>query len=524
MHSSSAGPATGRYGRHWLPITALLIFAATAFAHEPPGGLILHLPFDGSLENRGSLPAAGELIGKGGEPAGSQPEFREGRFGQAIYFPGGQAVRVPLDLSYEFYPQVTITAWVYPEGDAHGYVLSNRANSGPTISVSKTGVNARGPDSQPGESGILRPGRWTFVAGVWDTAAGELTLYYGRRSETVEMSDRIRNGAMDIWIGAWDDSLISDLENIRVDDVRVYDRALTAEELEGLWLGQAVAETSSAGASGGSLIGTLPSASDIEQGLGAQVGSLGERSTVGGTTEVERMLAEGRDAAASAGEAGDGNAATPGLAAPEEVAAEVRPFIGLGLADDYSISSRSGSSGSGSSLLDMVDAPIRKLRVKVKGSTARIPCEVSLESEPAGRFRHQSANGSFERFSPGNCGPFLSIESPDLYKNAIVSEYDEGYYTRSLRVCQSGNGRVKGLQTSAVRIVLDQDSNQIEFRDTDVREVTFPACDTWSGIVRCGDGQVASGVRIYYDEANDQGLAEVKGLALICRRVVGVYE
>ncbi|WP_405231738.1 LamG-like jellyroll fold domain-containing protein [Lentisalinibacter salinarum] len=325
------------------------------------------MPLDGSLESRGSVPTKGELITQGGEPATSAPEYREGRFGQSIHFSGEEAVRVPLDVNYELYPQITITAWIYSEGEPHGYLFSNRSRSGPTLNVWKSGVGANGPGLQLTQSGILRPGRWLFVAGVWDTEAGIARLHYDRRSKEGELKDRVEEGALDIWIGAWDDSLLSQVEDIRIDDVRVYDHALTPEELEGLWLGstdtgsdlvrkkpgrttsdapgEQETSVSAAGQTGSAAIGTtegaptaqpgddllearragtttdgdasadsgsdmltgsLPSASEIQQSASEQPDMTSGDAIRSGRTELERSLEDGREAASASASATEG--------------------------------------------------------------------------------------------------------------------------------------------------------------------------------------------------------------------------
>ncbi|WP_405230068.1 LamG-like jellyroll fold domain-containing protein [Lentisalinibacter sediminis] len=216
-----------------------ILLAGMPAAHELPGGLILHLPFDGSLQNQGSLPLEVQTIAAGGEPT-SSPEFREGKYGQSVFFPGDKAIRLPLDINYELYPQLTISAWVYVEGDGNGYIVSNRSPTGPTMTVGSRAVGAKGPRAQISETAV-RPDRWLFVAAVWDKTAGTMRLHYDRRSETAELAEKSRPGEIDLWVGAWDDTLQGVLKNVRIDDLRIYDQALTPEQLEGLWMGQSVA-------------------------------------------------------------------------------------------------------------------------------------------------------------------------------------------------------------------------------------------------------------------------------------------
>lgn len=511
------------------------LFIGTSRAHELPGGLLLHLPFDGSLENRGSMPGNGELIGKGGESAGSGPDFREGRFGQSLYFSGEEAVRIPFDLSLEFYPQVTITAWIYPEDEAHGYLFSNRSASGPSITVSNTGVQARGPDSQPGESGIIRPGRWTFVAGVWDTQSKTLQLHTGRRSKSAEMSNRVRTGAMDVWVGSYDDSLIGAVENIRIDDVRIYDHALTPEEMEGLWLdgrlgttpaqasgtsgtttGSAVADTVAmpTGPSGsiGSTVGSVTTDADsieaartdsstdslgsANETLQGQTPSLGTTGRV--TTGADELMAAREEAAASGTES-EATSATESGSSDETrtTRQELTPAGGWRISTtDFYESDVSGTTGSVKRLLEPANGGA--LTMVGWGLKNKLPCRLFVESQGGGRVEAGTCAGG-------------------SYNNTREAELSRAYVTALQTSPRAMNDALDSIRISGHE--LDETGRRTLEEGDESVDPDAPGMLAVPGRkISCREGYVASGVGGYFDRKNNDNTRLV-GLSLLCRKV-----
>lgn len=202
-------------------------------------------------------------------------------------------------------------------------------------------------------------------------------------------------------------------------------------------------------------------------------------------------------------------------------------IVGLRLADDYTVSALSGNSGERSAIVDLEAVPVKALRVQQATELVNSPCEVAVSSEPVGTFTFTPTTGNYRRDQFSECAvrTFLTTPVPGANGDRIVSDYREGYYLQSLRVCQRrANGRVKGFQTSAVRVAIDRNADAVSFHDVDSQEVTLTNCNDWDNpIVRCEQGSVASGVRLRYDVvANDR--AEVTGLELVCRAVEGVRQ
>ena len=90
-------------------LACMFLLATTAgLAHEPPSGLLIHMPFDGSAEVHGRAMAAEVISTDPENPVGSL-SYVSGYQGQAALFGGENAVRIPFDLNPDVYPQLTVT-------------------------------------------------------------------------------------------------------------------------------------------------------------------------------------------------------------------------------------------------------------------------------------------------------------------------------------------------------------------------------------------------------------------------------
>jgi len=492
---------------------ALCLATSATYAHEMPSGLIVHMPFDGSLENRGSYPATAQWIGEGGASATSQPEFREGRFGQSLYFGGDAAVRLPIDTGKDIYPRITVTAWVFlEEGSTNGYVLSRNSRAGPTLRASTSEVSASGYHA--GLSGTVAQGSWVFMAAVYDTTQGSLRFHFGdpRRQQTDSPSEDSDSPVMYTWIGSWNDTLQGVLANIRVDDLRIYDSALSQDELVAVWSGEAAAQTgttSGSTAASGPLLGTPDlSAADggpqVSGSVSAPAAELAEDveqaqqatpQTWSAATPEYQAEVEGEfmelDPDSGTGAAESGNQP-----------AEERKIVGWQFSsDDVSTSAVSGEVGSTIENLDLRDPHTGIYQI---GITERnnVPCIVRISGENISDHTDK-------------CGSVFA-------GSQRLSAYIDGVAT-GIAVCSNrlANKRVKGIQLRGRVINADGTLGADEFVDS--RELTN--CAEWRTPSLCPQGYAGTGVRAHF---NDQGLShssdELVGLQLKCRRILEVYQ
>jgi len=237
---------TGPHAVRALLALAVLVSSA-AHAHERPTGFLAHFTFEAQLEDsKGPQPPGGSAMltdrtrnGHDAVPVGAGASggggslVREGKFGNAIGFDGDAALVVPLDLHYELYPAVTITGWLFLESDeARGFVVGTGSGHGPTIRISGRDLIASHPNGRNQVNKVLRPGRWIFFAGTWDYRDGTMRLSWrSRSSEESFATDDLKPPGQDVVLGARNFRLAGAAEELRIDEIRIFGRVLSADEL-----------------------------------------------------------------------------------------------------------------------------------------------------------------------------------------------------------------------------------------------------------------------------------------------------
>ena len=212
-------------------IIVALIFPVGAIA----GPCDAYFTFDGNLQDSGGNGNNGMMIMKGGKGSPRPPTYVEGKFGQAISLNGQAAVVAPVDLHPDACPQVTITAWVKVEDVSIGgyqYILSRGGNGGQGLLHHSSHMQASAGGMNAIQKGVVRSGQWVFVAGVFDNKNKTISVHVRNRSQERALA---KNGVFadkpDIWIGAKNDLQFSAPSPMVIDDVRIYGRILSAEEI-----------------------------------------------------------------------------------------------------------------------------------------------------------------------------------------------------------------------------------------------------------------------------------------------------
>ena len=197
-----------------------------------------------------------DLSGKGnnGTNHGAMPTI--GKLGQALSFNGSsQYVSVPRSSSLEP-TSVTITAWVKAAGhlgQAQAVLLKTYQNNStpPWVSYG-LGYDRNGDykfemdvgntsdaiyDTQ--SNGALTPNEWEFIAGTYDEPSGTVSLYLNGKYDSGGtftgplLYDTTSSGGLYI---SSDGGATPPYVDGDIDDVRVYDRALSASEVQHLYL------------------------------------------------------------------------------------------------------------------------------------------------------------------------------------------------------------------------------------------------------------------------------------------------
>lgn len=199
-----------------------------------------YFPLDGNLGDSSGSGIAGQMIGKGGVLA--TPQFVDGKSGQALKLDGTSAMRALVDLHFDACPQVTLTAWVMIDGRLPGSsqnIVSTGGGSGPGFRMSGSNLILNGTNNGLMKSGVMRENAgWMFIAGVYDYGSGSYTLHWRNRKLEGVLTEYRRPPEDALWIGALNDSLSGAAKNMVVDELRVYGRTLTDDELHALQAGR----------------------------------------------------------------------------------------------------------------------------------------------------------------------------------------------------------------------------------------------------------------------------------------------
>lgn len=210
--------------------------------------LIAHYEFNGNADD-----SSGN--GNDGIEDGDAEPIDEGLFGGAYSFgtdaPPFGGVVVPFDVGAEEYPDMTVTMWVKPDaailnapglykafghddgGWDRGFGLDNRQVGGYRY-ASFNGNGVVNPTGTP----ITED--WTFLAAVWDTddesdplgSAATVTFYANANSVTEPLVNG--TGQIEAVIGAIRPDNFAETWRGLIDEVRIYDEALTQEDIDDL--------------------------------------------------------------------------------------------------------------------------------------------------------------------------------------------------------------------------------------------------------------------------------------------------
>jgi len=212
-------------------IVALLLIAPAALAG--PCDALFH--FDGDLADSGDNGYNGTMIGKAG--AAASPRFVTGRYGQALSLDGTSAMRAFADLHWETCPQVTIVAWVNVAALATTtqYLVSTGSGSGPGLRFAGNTLFAHGTANGLMRSNAIRNNAgWMLVAGTWNYDTGRYSLHWRNRVIVTELTENRRPPENALWVGALNDGISSPAKGVLIDELRIYGRVLSDEEIRAL--------------------------------------------------------------------------------------------------------------------------------------------------------------------------------------------------------------------------------------------------------------------------------------------------
>ncbi|MBN1191089.1 MAG: hypothetical protein JXA46_15135 [Dehalococcoidales bacterium] len=210
-------------GLHLLSYYPVKISAASSTS-----GLVAYYPFNGDEK---------DYSGNSYHGTNKGAAFIEGFSGQALSFDGkDDYVSAPVNINPGVMPQMTMTAWVRAKNDSPSRQVISHDNGSYDRSI---GIDYRGGGTGwscfSGSGSVLGYekvvlGEWVFIATVYDQTAAKVRLYVNEA--THEETGTLGSGWDYINIGrnpSFGEYFAGD-----IDDVRIYDRALSADEVDSI--------------------------------------------------------------------------------------------------------------------------------------------------------------------------------------------------------------------------------------------------------------------------------------------------
>lgn len=217
-----------------LSLCSLLFVANVSIANPVEDGLVAYWPFD---EGAGKTASDATGNGHNGEFEGA-PKWVAGKFGTALEFDGDDDhVVVPDDDALDLTDNVTLMAWFSPND-----VLTSRRMMVKNDSIfvifdfgnSKEGIDFLvKPNNTSAESTTTdwKVGQWYHFAGTFDGKT--MKVYINGKLEGEKANNvPIAPSDKELWIGGDDWGRDTDHFPGKIDEVRLYDKALSEADIQ----------------------------------------------------------------------------------------------------------------------------------------------------------------------------------------------------------------------------------------------------------------------------------------------------
>jgi hypothetical protein len=191
-------------------------------------GLVAYYPFDGDTKDHTE---------NGNNATNHGATFVSGIKGKALNFDGVDFVSAPVNINPDVMPQMTMAVWVKPDDGSPIRQVISHDDVGYDRSL---GIDRRGGGTGwsafCGSGSVLgycpvEVGKWTFIAAVYDQDAGTVKLYVN--GAMYKKEGTLGAGQDRICIGA-NPSFREYFSGV-IDEVKIYNRALSADELKSLY-------------------------------------------------------------------------------------------------------------------------------------------------------------------------------------------------------------------------------------------------------------------------------------------------
>ena len=188
-------------------------------------GLVAHYRFEGSADDSSGYANHGTNNGVA---------FVEGRNGDCGWFNGSSHIRIPQSDSLRITSDMTLAAWILPLhlGDLHAIVDKDYEFNGYNLYTDGAGIHMR-INSSALTAGSVSTSRWFHVGGVYTGDKIRIFVDGQQRGETD--AGTLINRDKDVFLGVWGPpGYFTRFYVGYMDDVRIYNRALTPNEMQAL--------------------------------------------------------------------------------------------------------------------------------------------------------------------------------------------------------------------------------------------------------------------------------------------------
>lgn len=217
-------------------LLVLVMFSATSLNVSGTGGLVSHWKF-----NEGSGTTAYDSAGDNdGALKNGAGYATDGVCGYALELDGeDDYCEVPDDDTLDITDEITIEAWINPEVTSVRYVVqkgwfAGQTGVGGVYSLDLFPGKLRGVLVEPdgtfhGLVGttIIKIGEWQHIAMTWDGSTQKV-YYNGNLENSASFTGSIATSTGEVLIGRYGSLYFEGL----IDDVRIYNKGLTADEIE----------------------------------------------------------------------------------------------------------------------------------------------------------------------------------------------------------------------------------------------------------------------------------------------------
>jgi hypothetical protein len=206
---------------------------ANRYFHIEQTSLVAYYPFDGDTR---------DYSGNGNHATNNGATFVSGKSGQALHFDGKNTyVSAPVNINPDKMPQMTMTAWARCDrapSSKETVISHDPGGYRRTLCIDDRG-GGLGWSAFSGSGGVLgytpvTVGEWVFLAAVYDQNAGKVWLYVNDKSYH---EDGTLSAGWD-YINIGRNPSFGDYFSGDIDEVRIYNHALSASEIATLYKGQ----------------------------------------------------------------------------------------------------------------------------------------------------------------------------------------------------------------------------------------------------------------------------------------------